>query len=110
MTTVDSTADPSLLVTRAVEDLPAVRRVIPAGPDLAGLVRDVRSAFRMPRDGSAARVDTTDDGVRVRVVVSVDAGAPAAETARAVRDAARASLLGAGLVVAEIVVRVVEIV
>jgi hypothetical protein len=110
LTTIDPASDPSLLVTRAVEALPAVRRVIPAGPDLAGLVRDLRSALRMPRDGSAARVETTDDGVRVRVVVGVDGGTPATDTARAVRDAARATLLGAGLVVAEIVVRVVEIV
>lgn len=99
----------STSVTHAVLAVPSVRRVIPVGPDLAGLVRDPGSVLAFPRDGSALRIETTADGVRIRVVVGVDRGTPAATSARAVRDAVRAAARRERVEPTSIVVRVVEI-
>lgn len=101
----------SRMATEAVLAVPGVRSVIPPGPSLAVLVRDVRSVLDLPRDGGAVLVEDREDGVRVRAVVVVDAGVSAISTARSVRDGLVACL-GAvtGKRPADVTVRVVEIV
>lgn len=101
----------SRLVTEAVLAVPSVRSVIPPGPTLAVLVRDVRSVLDLPRTGGAVLVEDTPDGVRVRVVTGVDAGTSAVATVRAVRDAVVSSVQQAtGTRPASVTVRVVEII
>lgn len=100
----------SRAVTEAVLAVPAVRSVIPPGPSLAVLVRDVRSVLDLPRDGGAALVEDRDDGVRVRVVAAVGAERSAIASVRAVRDAVVASVeLATGERPARVDVRIVEI-
>lgn len=100
----------SRAATEAVLAVPSVRVVIPPGPSLAVLVRDVRSVLDLPRDGGAVLVEDRADGLRVRVVVAVDAGVAAVTSARAVRDAVveRVREL-AGRRPTDVTVRVVEI-
>jgi uncharacterized alkaline shock family protein YloU len=76
----------SRLTTEVVLAVPGVRSVVLPGPSLAVLVRDVRSVLDLPRDGGAVLVEDRSTGLRVRVVVTVDAGVSAMSTVRAVRD------------------------
>lgn len=85
MTATDTRAL-SRLATEAVLAVPGVRSVVLPGPSLAVLVRDVRSVLELPRDGGAVLVEDRATGLRVRVVVTVDAGVPAITTLRSVRD------------------------
>ncbi|WP_144764662.1 hypothetical protein [Curtobacterium sp. 9128] len=97
-------------LTETVLAVAGVRSVIPPGPSLAVLVRDVRSALDLPRDGGAVLVDDRQDGMRFRVVVTVDAGVSAIATLRAVRDAVRTCAVElTGAVPTDVTVRVVEI-
>jgi uncharacterized alkaline shock family protein YloU len=110
MTATDTRAL-SRLATEAVLAVPGVRSVVLPGPSLAVLVRDVRSVLDLPRDGGAVLVEDRTTGMRVRVILAVDAGVSAMTTLRSVRDA-----LGAGVEQAtgsrpdDVTVRVVEIV
>lgn len=98
-------------VTEAVLRVDGVRSVIPPGPSLAVLVRDVRSVLDLPLGGGAVLVEERADGLRVRVVTSVEAGVSAITTARSVRDAAVSIVLEVtGERPASVTVRVVEIV
>lgn len=107
------TADSRVLsrtVTQAVLDVDGVRSVIPPGPSLAVLVRDVRSVLDLPRGGGAVLVEDRAEGLRVRVVVAVDSDVPAVRTVRAVRDAVVSVVLeSTGARPASVTVRVVEI-
>lgn len=86
MTTTDTRAL-SRLATEAVLAVPGIRSVVLPGPSLAVLVRNVRSVLDLPRDGGAVLVEDRTTGLRVRVVVTVDAGVSALTTLRSVRDA-----------------------
>ncbi|ROP63919.1 hypothetical protein EDF24_0908 [Curtobacterium sp. PhB130] len=100
----------SRMATEAALAVPGVRSVIPPGPSLAVLVRDVRSVLDLPRDGGAVLVEDRADQVRVRAVVTVDAGRPAIASVRAVRDAIVSSLADeVGQRRTDVTVRVVEI-
>jgi len=97
-------------LTEVVLAVPGVRTVLPPGPGLATLVRDVRSVLDLPRDGGAVLVQERPDGSRVRVVVTTDRGFPTIAVVRAVRDAvvtAASALVGQAP--ADVTVRVVEI-
>lgn len=101
----------SRAATEAVLDVPGVRSVIPPGPSLAVLLRDVRSVLDLPRDGGAVLVDEQAGGLRVRVVVAVDAGTSATRSAKALRDViVRRVEDVAGRRPTTVTVRVVEIV
>ena len=76
----------SRLATEVVLAVPGVRSVVLPGPSLAVLVRDVRSVLDLPRDGGAVLVEDRSTGLRVRVVLTVDAGVSAITTLRSVRD------------------------
>jgi len=100
----------SRIATEAVLAVDGVRSVIPPGPSLAVLVRDVRSVLDLPRDGGAVLVDDRADRVRVRAVVTIDAERPAAASLRAARDAIVACLADVvGQRRTDVTVRVVEI-
>lgn len=97
-------------LTEVVLGVPGVRSVVPPGPGLATLVRDIRSVLDLPRDGGAVLVQDRLDGARIRVVVTSDRRAPTIALVRAVRDAvvaAAADRLGRRPV--DVTVRVVEI-
>lgn len=101
----------SRAATEAVLAVPGVRSVIPPGPSLAALVRDVRSVLDLPRDGGAVLVDDQGEVLRVRVVVAVDAGTSAIGSAKAVRDVVVRRVQDvAGRRPTDVTVRVVEIV
>lgn len=101
----------SRTVTQAVLEVEGVTSVIPPGPSLAVLVRDVRSVLDLPSGGGAVLVEDRADGLRVRVVVAVHSGVPAVRTVRAVRDAVVSIVLETtGARPASVTVRVVEIV
>lgn len=101
----------SRAATEAVLGVPGVRSVIPPGPSLAVLVRDVRSVLDLPRDGGAVLVDERGEGLRVRVVIAVDAGTSAIGRAKAVRDVVVRRVEDvAGRRPTAVTVRVVEIV
>lgn len=100
----------SRAVTEAVLGTPGVRMVIPPGPSLATLVRDVRSVLDLPRGGGAVLIEERPDGVRVRAVVGVGSDQPALTTVRAVRDAVVATVeRTCGTAPSTVTVRVVEI-
>ncbi|MCJ1715942.1 hypothetical protein ACLBWP_17625 [Microbacterium sp. M1A1_1b] len=108
--TVDTRAV-SRTVTEAVLAVPSVLSVIPPGPSLAVLVRDVRSVLDLPRGGGAVLVEDRAEGVRVRVVAAVAASTSAIESARAVRDAVVTTVEHhIGTRPSSVVVRIVEIV
>ena len=110
MTATDTRAL-SRLATSAVLAVPGVRSVVLPGPSLAVLVRDVRSVLDLPRDGGAVLVEDSTAGIRVRVVVGVDAGVSAMTTLRSVRDTLGACVEHAtGTPPGDVTVRVVEIV
>jgi hypothetical protein len=101
----------SRLATEAVLAVPGVRSVVLPGPSLAVLVRDVRSVLDLPRDGGAVLVEDRATGLRVRVVVTVDASVPATTTLRSVRDELGTCIEHAtGARPDDLTVRVVEIV
>ena len=100
----------SRALTGVVLGVPGVRSVVPPGPRLASLVRDVRSVLDLPRDGGAVLVQERPDGARVRVVVTTDQRVPTLVVVRAVRDAVvegTAAVLGRRPT--DVTVRVVEI-
>jgi uncharacterized alkaline shock family protein YloU len=100
----------SRLATEAVLAVPGVRSVVLPGPSLAVLVRDVRSVLDLPRDGGAVLVEDRSTGLRVRVVVTVDAGVSAITTLRSVRDELGVCIEHAtGARADDVTVRVVEI-
>lgn len=100
----------SSALTEVVGAVPGVRSVIPPGPVLAALVRDVRAVLAVPADGGRVLVRTTPEGLRLRVVVGVGRDGSVLDTIRAVRDAAVALVHAeTGERPAEVVVRVVEI-
>jgi hypothetical protein len=110
MTATDTRAL-SRLATSAVLAVPGVRSVVLPGPSLAVLVRDVRSVLDLPRDGGAVLVEDSTAGMRVRVIVAVDAGVSAMTTLRSVRDALGACVEQAtGSRPEDVTVRAVEIV
>lgn len=110
MTATDTRAL-SRLATEAVLAVPGVRSVVLPGPSLAVLVRDVRSVLDLPRDGGGVLVEDRSTGLRVRVVVTVDAGVPATTTLRSVRDELGTCIEHAtGARPDDVTVRVVEIV
>jgi len=97
-------------LTEVVLGVPGVRSVVPPGPKLATLVRDIRSVLDLPRDGGAVLVQDPLDGARIRVMITSDRRAPTIALVRAVRDAvvaAAADRLGRRPV--DVTVRVVEI-
>jgi hypothetical protein len=97
-------------LTAVVLRVPGVRSVLPPGPKLATLVRDVRSVLDLPRDGGAVLVQDRPDGARIRVVVTTDRRIPTLDLVRSVRDAVvaeAAALLGRRP--SDVTVRVVEI-
>ncbi|MBK0296094.1 hypothetical protein IAE22_27735, partial [Bacillus sp. S34] len=94
--------------TEVVLGVPGVRSVVPPGPKLATLVRDIRSVLDLPRDGGAVLVQDRADGARIRVVVTTDRRAPTIALVRAVRDAVVAAAADAlGRRPADVTVRVV---
>ncbi|OIH99877.1 MULTISPECIES: hypothetical protein [unclassified Curtobacterium] len=100
----------SRTLTAVVLAVPGVRSVVPPGPALATLVRDVRTALDTPRDGAAVLVRQGDDGSVVRVVVTVDRGLPTTAVLREVRDAVRTTVVDVlGGPPAHLTVRAVEI-
>jgi hypothetical protein len=97
-------------LTEVVLGVPGVRSVVPPGPKLATLVRDIRSVLDLPRDGGAVLVRDRADGARIRVVVTSDRRAPTIALVRAVRDAVVAAAAESlGRRPADVTVRVVEI-
>lgn len=101
----------SRALTAVVLDVPGVRTVLPPGPGLATLVRDVRSVLDIPADGGAVLVQQRSDGPRIRVVVTSERSTPLVAVVRVVRDAvvtAAEPLLGSRPT--DVTVRVVEIV
>jgi|GEM_PF-1483842 len=97
-------------LTEVVLGVPGVRSVVPPGPKLATLVRDIRSVLDLPRDGGAVLVQDRADGARIRVVVTTDRLVPTIALVRAVRDAVVAAAADAlGRRPADVTVRVVEI-
>jgi len=97
-------------LTEVVLGVPGVRSVVPPGPKLATLVRDIRSVLDLPRDGGAVLVQDRADGARIRVVVTSDCRAPTIALVRAVRDAVVAAAAESlGRRPADVTVRVVEI-
>jgi hypothetical protein len=74
-------------LTETALGVPGVRSVLPPGPGLATLLRDVRSVLDLPRDGGAELVQVRPDGTRIRVVVTADRSVPTVALLRAVRDA-----------------------
>lgn len=102
--------DVSRELTAAVLAVRGVRSVLPPGPGLATLVRDVRSVLDIPRDGGAVLVQDRPDGARIRVVVTTDRSVPTIVVVRAVRDAVVAAGRHAfGTDPSDVTVRVVEI-
>ncbi|OII31891.1 hypothetical protein BIU98_09150 [Curtobacterium sp. MMLR14_010] len=101
----------SRLATEVVLAVPGVRSVVLPGPSLAVLVRDVRSVLDLlPRDGGAVLVEDRSTGLRVRVVLTVDAGVSAITTLRSVRDELGVCIEHAtGARADDVTVRVVEI-
>ena len=100
----------SRLATEVVLAVPGVRSVVLPGPSLAVLVRDVRSVLDLPRDGGAVLVEDRSTGLRVRVVLTVDAGVSAITTLRSVRDELGECIEHAtGARADDVTVRVVEI-
>jgi hypothetical protein len=100
----------SAVLTADVAALPGVRSVIPPGPMLAALVRDVRTVLDVPADGGRVLVRAAPDGLRLRIVVGVGSDTPVLDTIRAVRDGVvERVLVETGERPAEVVVRVVEI-
>jgi uncharacterized alkaline shock family protein YloU len=100
----------SRALTDDVAAEPSVRTVLPPGPALAVLVRDVRSALDVPRGGGAVLVREAPSGLEVRVVVEVAEDVPTADVVRRVRDAVRARVLAdVGVAPAGVTVRVVDI-
>lgn len=98
-------------LTAVVLAVPGVRSVLPPGPGLATLVRDVRSVLEIPRDGGAVLVQDRPDGARVRVVVTTDRAVPTIAVLRSVRDAVVAAAHRSfGAALSDVTVRVVEIV
>lgn len=100
----------SRALTAAVLEVPGVVSVLPPGPNLATLVRDVRSVFDLPRDGGAVLVQERPDGTRIRVVVTTDRHTPTVALLRRIRDdvVTHATEL-TGMVPSDVTVRVVEI-
>lgn len=100
-------------LTAVVLAVPGVRTVLPPGPGLATLVRDVRdvrSVLEIPRDGGAVLVQDRPDGARVRVVVTTDRAVPTIAVLRSVRDAVVAAAHRSfGAAPSDVTVRVVEI-
>ena len=97
-------------LTEVALAVPGVRSVLPPGPKLATLVRDVRTVLDLPRDGGAVLVQDLPEGARVRVVVTSDRGVPTVALLRSVRDAVvRATVEALGRRPADVTVRVVEI-
>lgn len=97
-------------LTAVVLGVPGVRSVLPPGPNLATLVRDVHSVLDLPRDGGAVLVQDRREGARIRVVVTTDRRVPTLGLVRSVRDAVVAegtALLGRRP--SDVTVRVVEI-
>lgn len=97
-------------LTAAVLAVPGVRSVLPPGPGLTTLVRDVRSVLEIPRDGGAVLVQDRPDGARLRVVVTTDRAVPTIAVLRSVRDAVVAAAHRSfGAAPSDVTVRVVEI-
>lgn len=97
-------------LTELVLGVPGVRSVLPPGPKLATLVRDVRSVLDLPRDGGAVLVQDRPDGARIRVVVTTDRAVPTIAVLRAVRaTVTRAAATAFGQQPSAVTVRVVEI-
>lgn len=97
-------------LTAVVLGISGVRSVLPPGPNLATLVRDVRSVLDLPRDGGAVLVQDRPEGARIRVVLTSDRRVPTPGLVRSVRDAVVAEgtvLLGRRP--SDVTVRVVEI-
>lgn len=100
----------SRTLTEEIAAVSSVRAVLPPGPALAVLVRNVRSALDVPRGGGAVLVRDAPDGLEVRVVVEVDGTLPTAEVLRAVRDVVRTRVLvDVGTAPASVTVRAVDI-
>jgi hypothetical protein len=100
----------SRALTDALTSLPEVSAVIPPGPSLGTLVRDVRSVLDLPRDGGAVLVDLREGRARVRAVIAVPAGASALDSVRVARDTVIAGVEATlGRVPVDVSVRVVEI-
>lgn len=107
---IDDVRTVSRRLTAAVLGVTGVRAVLPPGPNLATLVRDVRSVLDLPRDGGAVLVQDRPDGPRVRVVVTTDRRIPTIALVRDVRDAVVAEVVTVlGRRPSDITVRVVEI-
>lgn len=110
---IDDVRSVSRRLTEVALVVPGVRSVVPPGPRLATLVRDVRdvrSVLDLPRDGGAVLVQERAGGVRIRVVVTTDRRTPTVTLIRAVRDAVvdgATELLGQRPT--DVTVRVVEI-
>jgi hypothetical protein len=104
------TRELSRQLTQAVLGVPGVRSVLPPGPGLATLVRDVRTVLDVPRDGGAVLVQDRPEGARIRVVVTSDRAVPTVALLRAVRDrVAEIATVVLGQRPADVTVRVVEI-
>lgn len=106
-------ADPravSRALTAAVLRIPGVRSVLPPGPSLATLVRDVQSVLDLPRDGGAVLVQDRPGGARIRVVVTTERTTPTVALLRRVRDeVVRLATDELGAAPGDVAVRVVEI-
>lgn len=97
-------------LTEVVLGVPGVRSVLPPGPGLAALVRDVRTVLDVARDGGAVLVQDRAEGAHIRVVVTTDRAVPTVALLRAVRDAlTRSATAALGQRPADVAVRVVEI-
>lgn len=107
---IDDVRRVSRHLTETVLGVPGVRSVVPPGPKLATLVRDIRSVLDLPRDGGAVLVQQRADGARIRVVVTTDRRTPAVALTRAVRDAVvDAATVLLGRRPSDVTVRIVEI-
>jgi len=97
-------------LTEVALAVPGVRSVLPPGPKLATLVRDVRTVLDLPRDGGAVLVQHQPGGARIRVVVTTGRTVPTVALLRDVRDAVVLAAVDAlGQRPADVTVRVVEI-
>jgi hypothetical protein len=97
-------------LTEVALAVPGVRSVLPPGPKLATLVRDVRTVLDLPRDGGAVLVQDLPEGARLRVVVTSDRAVPTVALVRRVRDAVvQGAVEALGQWPADVTVRVVEI-
>jgi hypothetical protein len=97
-------------LTAVVLGISGVRSVLPPGPNLATLVRDVRSVLDLPRDGGVVLVQDRPEGARIRVVLTSDRRVPTLALVRSVRDAVVAAATSAlGRRPSDVTVRVVEI-